>query len=482
MKLRIRTIFLIPVFGLMILFPIVAYVTFHVTANNYMQSLAKSELRHTLDTVLPIAQMTLVDIDESLPEEEILLMRKEQVRDFLKQVRAILRRDNTLSQLLVLGRDLDLNYPEEGELYEGLKEVQMYYQTMLRNSKDSVTFDAIDTISINEREFITYAIELKITEKSSRYLIAYSPMEDITEMLFASGRLILYITFAIALVVTIILVIVSKGISRPIEKLCYHTRQISNGSISKISEQSRVVEIVSLTREMNKMSERLRQSEEEQRTFYENIAHELRTPLMSIRGYAEGIACGTFADNREAGNIIVAQSMRLNDLAGELMTLSELENMDRAQELIQIPLGEFLTDLVRLTEGLAMQKGIAVNIHLESESRFEVWADEELLGKVGDNLLSNAIRYAKTRVDINVFEDNNNVHIRVSDDGEGITPEDMDNIFKRFYKGKGGSTGLGLSIVRAAATAMGGTVSAWNSDEGGAVFDVALRSCSRKDK
>ena len=104
----------------------------------------------------------------------------------------------------------------------------------------------------------------------------------------------------------------------------------------------------------------------------------------------------------------------------------------------------------------------------------QVLGDEELLGKVLDNLVSNAVRYAKTSVAVVVTEENRHIQISVLDDGAGIGESDLPHLFERCYKGPGGNFGLGLSIAQTAAKTMGGTLAAANRPEGGAAFVLTL--------
>ena len=91
-----------------------------------------------------------------------------------------------------------------------------------------------------------------------------------------------------------------------------------------------------------------------------------------------------------------------------------------------------------------------------------------------DNLLSNAIRYARSRVSIASRSKNGQILITVCDDGEGISPQDLPHVFERCYKGKSGHFGIGLAIAHSAATQMHGSLTAQNSPEGGACFTLTL--------
>ena len=110
------------------------------------------------------------------------------------------------------------------------------------------------------------------------------------------------------------------------------------------------------------------------------------------------------------------------------------------------------------------------------EQSIVAYGEEELLGKVLENLLTNAIRYAKTTVTISVKAEKRQIAISVADDGNGIDEKDLPHLFERCYKGKGGNFGIGLAIAHSAAEKMGGRLEAANQYKNGAVFTLALRA------
>ena len=110
------------------------------------------------------------------------------------------------------------------------------------------------------------------------------------------------------------------------------------------------------------------------------------------------------------------------------------------------------------------------------EQSITVYGEEELFGKVLENLLTNAIRYAKTTVKIFVKAEKEQVAISVLDDGDGIDEKDLPHLFERCYKGRGGNFGIGLAIAHSAVEKMNGQLEAANQYEGGAVFRILLKT------
>ncbi|MBQ7581771.1 MAG: ATP-binding protein, partial [Lachnospiraceae bacterium] len=120
-----------------------------------------------------------------------------------------------------------------------------------------------------------------------------------------------------------------------------------------------------------------------------------------------------------------------------------------------------------------MQKGILLRLE-NSESEPVAAGHEALVEKILDNLLSNAIRYANHEIVISAESRAGKVILSVADDGIGLSETDMAHVFDRYYKGRGGQHGIGLTIARTAAERMGGSLTAENRPQGGALFTLTL--------
>lgn len=213
-------------------------------------------------------------------------------------------------------------------------------------------------------------------------------------------------------------------------------------------------------------------SEQKLKRFFANASHELKTPLMSIQGYAEGLQTGVVKKDM-AADVILKQSDRMSSLVEELLYISKLESGDYVLDLEQVNVEELLFGCVSSIEAIAAEKNLMLDVTVGKKLP-GVKGDYSQLIKAVMNVLSNALRYAKSKVEIKAFAEKKYVNIKISDDGGGIDVEDMPNIFKRFYKGKNGNTGIGLSIAKDIITMHKGSISAQNSNEG-AAFTIKLR-------
>lgn len=260
---------------------------------------------------------------------------------------------------------------------------------------------------------------------------------------------------------------VAKSLSIPIANLSKNVKTFKSGDIVEIDEVSDWTEIVDLKNSINSMSKRLLEYDNAQKSFLLNASHELRTPLMSIGGYAEGIANGIFDEPQEMAGVILEESRRLNILVDKLLTLSRMENSVMSIE--QINLSDVIKDYVQKMHGYALKENINLNLYISNDELL-ILADDSMLAQAVINIISNCTRYAKTEVNINLFKERSQAVLRIKDDGTGISTNDLPHIFERFYRGKGGNLGLGLSISKTAIDCMNGTIKAYNHN--GAVFEI----------
>jgi len=218
--------------------------------------------------------------------------------------------------------------------------------------------------------------------------------------------------------------------------------------------------------------------------FVANVSHELRTPLTAIRGYAETLLEGALEDkenNRRFLEIIRAHSIRLNNIASDLLTLSELESGKAmaASEPVSVRLA--LESALHTVESEARIRNVAI-LPDRVDDAF-VMGDKVRLEQALINLLDNAVKFNRPGGEVHVIAgraEDNRVRLAISDTGIGIPSEDLSRIFERFYRvdkarsREMGGTGLGLAIVKHIIERMGGSVIAESQLGKGSTFTVVL--------
>ena len=210
---------------------------------------------------------------------------------------------------------------------------------------------------------------------------------------------------------------------------------------------------------------------ERQQTFFQNASHELKTPLMAIQGYAEGIQAGVM-DTGSAAEVILEESDRMTELVEELLDISKIDMGRQQLALSEMDIRELLYDSIRAVEPAAAAGGIAIVPDFPEEPVM-VSCDDTRLRRVVTNILSNGVRYARSELRLTCCADKRNVTIRIQDDGDGIATEDLPHIFDRFYMGKSGKSGIGLALTREIIHLHKGTIRARNGDTG-AVFEISI--------
>ena len=273
-----------------------------------------------------------------------------------------------------------------------------------------------------------------------------------------------------------------KRLTRPVRQAEEATRKISAGDLSArvpVTEQRNGDELSALMTSINTMAEVLERSKGVERQFLLSVSHDLRTPLTSIRGYAEAIADGALPDPAAGGAVILSEARRLERLVGDLLDLAKLESRS-------FSLRQERVDLVVVASATVdgfRPEAADVDITLElaaGDAPAIVSGDPDRLAQVAANLVQNAMKYARSQVRVSVETAGGWSRLSVSDDGPGIAADDLPHVFERLYvsrhqpQRKEVGSGLGLAIVRELVTAMGGTVQATAAEAGGACLAIVL--------
>ena len=210
---------------------------------------------------------------------------------------------------------------------------------------------------------------------------------------------------------------------------------------------------------------------ERQQTFFQNASHELKTPLMAIQGYAEGIQAGVM-DTGSAAEVILAESDRMTELVEELLDISKIDMGRQPLTLSETDIRELLYDSIRAVEPAAAASGITIAPDFPEEPVM-VKCDDTQMRRAVTNILANGLRYAHSQLCLTCRPDKRNVIIRIQDDGDGIAEGDLPHIFERFYMGKSGKSGIGLALTKEIIHLHKGTIRAYNGDSG-AVFEISI--------
>ncbi len=234
-------------------------------------------------------------------------------------------------------------------------------------------------------------------------------------------------------------------------------------------------EVDELAASFNRMSDRLATARDAERAVLLSVSHDLRTPLTSIRGYAEGIEDGT-VEPREAAGVVGREALRLERLVGDLLALARLSQGAMKVEREPVDLATVVREAEERLRPRAIEAGVEVRV--AGERAAPATADHGRALQVVSNLLENAIRVSPEGgvVELRAAPG----EVTVADQGPGIPVAEIPHAFERFRlreragRGSADGAGLGLAIVRELSEAMGGSVAVENLPAQGARFTVRL--------
>ena len=282
----------------------------------------------------------------------------------------------------------------------------------------------------------------------------------------------------------------ASRLSRPITEMNGIAKNMASGNL-----ESRVVnlprdEVGELGYNINQLAERLKQVEELRKKMTADVAHDLRTPLCTVRSYLEGMIDGVIPPSRENLDSLVEEILRLTALINDLQEVADADRTVRRLHIENFALVPFLEDSVKKLMPLYQEKGVSLALVKDGSKvtgDIQMSSDRKALTKILDNLLYNAYKFtsAGKRVFIGVeyrskISGGNVVEISVTDEGVGIPAADLPFIFERFYRTdqsrnrESGGFGLGLTIVKELTEALGGRVTVTSEVGKGSRFTVEL--------
>lgn len=240
-------------------------------------------------------------------------------------------------------------------------------------------------------------------------------------------------------------------------------------------------EITEVSLAFNNMAIQLQAARSREREFLMNVSHDLRTPLTTIRGYAEALDADQIEDDdlQRVAGVLHAETGRLSRLIEDVMLLARLEAREFTLRPEPVDLAAHMSEVVAGHRSRADAAGVTLEFLDEGVGVVEV--DPDRIAQVGANLVDNALRFTRRggTVNVSLRPAAGSVVLAVTDSGPGIDSEDLSRVFDRFFTAdrvpvRPDGSGLGLAIVRELVDAMGGSVEASSPATGGARFTVVI--------
>ncbi len=278
------------------------------------------------------------------------------------------------------------------------------------------------------------------------------------------NRSIFLAIFITGFLAFLVAVLFARRVSRPITAMNQIAKNMTAGNLNCRIGALPNDEIGELGVSLNSLAERLQQADQLRKKMTADVAHDLRTPLATVKSHLEGIIDEVIPASKGNLESLLEEINRLTELVDDLQAVAAADVTIRHFQNEPVELESFLKDIHAKMLPLFQEKQIIFSLTPVPPVILNI--DRNALSKIMQNLLSNAYKYtfAGKRVDINAFCFGHSVAITVSDEGIGIPAKDLPNIFERFYRTDesrnrdSGGFGLGLTIVKELVEAMGGSV------------------------
>ena len=299
------------------------------------------------------------------------------------------------------------------------------------------------------------------------YVFASAPADALAQTVKSNLSIYLYsVLGALALCLMIVWMMTERFV-RPLREMAAASRSFARGDFSARVRVKGKDEVAELGEAMNQMALSLSSVETMRRSFIANVSHELKTPMTTIAGFIDGILDGTIPQDKQEYymKIVSDEVRRLSRLVRAMLDLSRIDSGELKLNTSTIDLTEVACKVLVSSEQRIEQKHLSIT-GLEDCPHLEVRGDYDLINQVLYNLIDNAIKFTDDggNIHIRLYRANGRVYTAIRNTGDGIPPEEMPQIFERFYKSdrsrgldKSG-VGLGLYIVHTVVRLHGGEI------------------------
>ncbi len=288
------------------------------------------------------------------------------------------------------------------------------------------------------------------------------------------------ITFILGLILSWIL---SKQLSKPLVKIKEIANTMRMGNLNIRSNiKSNTTEIQELSNSINYLAETLQQQEALRKRLTSDMAHEIRTPITTLKTHVEAIIDGIWEPTEERLQVFYEELERLTNLVNNLRNISKLEKAETFVNKTNLNITKEIEKVVETFNPLYKKSGFKIVTKLDKD--VYGFIDKDKLKQIMHNLLSNSYKYLNEDglVKVSLSKEEDKIFIKVEDNGEGIPKEDLPHIFERFYRSDisrnkiTGGTGLGLTITKTLVEAHGGHIRVESKMGVGTKFIIEIKT------
>lgn len=298
---------------------------------------------------------------------------------------------------------------------------------------------------------------------------------------FEAPIVLMLITVSVSMIIgTALSAVASRAVIRPISDIQKAMKKVESGDFSvRVKRNETYGQIDELAQSFNKMVTELNSIEMFREDFINSFSHEFKTPIVSIRGFAQQLKKDSLSDERkqEYIDIIISESKRLTNLSSNILLLNKFENQHYITDTADFSLDEQIRTCILLLEKKWSKKNIDLDINLEP---LVFHGNQEMLSQVWLNIFNNSIKFSpeNTTISIRLFKKDSKIRIDIRDQGIGMDQHTLNHIFERFYQGdtarSSEGNGLGLPLVKRIIELCGGTIRVESQINKGTTFSVFL--------
>ncbi|KAI7256618.1 hypothetical protein KC345_g10955 [Hortaea werneckii] len=442
------------------------------------------ELRNA-NNMIPILMATAKQLPEDKKKgfrlgTDDYMTKPVDTEEMLLRIQALLRRSQIASaRKLVIGK-VHLDYDtltvtrDDDKQTLPQKEFYLLYKLLSYPERIFTRIQLMDEIWGMDSETTDTTVNVHINRLRKRFE-SYPEFELISDF----KVLTLIILIACIIIGTVTSGLASRRMLKSIRTFIDATNQLAGGDFSTRLRLNNPPEFKILSANFNRMADELGGIEILRTDFVNNFSHEFRTPIVSIKGFAEILKDDELSkdERNEYLDIVIEESSRLATLASNVLNLSKVEAQTILTDRLPFNVGEQIRQCVLLLHPKLTKKDISLQANVQD---YEVLGNKEMLSQVWLNLLDNAIKFTPEHgeIEISMRQDRINIEITFRDNGTGISAAALPRVFDKFYQQdtshSSAGNGLGLTIVRKITQLHGGTIRCDSVPMQGTTFTLLL--------
>lgn len=364
---------------------------------------------------------------------------------------------------------------ETGDSYDVFVTLEEYapYVECINKAFRGVTNHKKWADDVYEKTIITAAAPIKgAGQEVVGAILIIGKADDLADLVERSLSMIVASSIVALGISFIIVIIFATELSMPISRMRITALELASGNYKAKTGIKRDDELGDLAKTVDILSEKLLENDTLRKKldqmrldFFANVSHELRTPITVIRAYTETLADGVVKEEEKVHQYydrMLSECKSMERLVGDLLLLSKMQNPDFAIDREPVNLNQVFEDIIRSAGAIAEKKGIAIEVTKENPINM-ILGDYDRLRQMFMVILDNAIKFSEENKTVHIkIERSDKIIVSIKDEGIGIDPSDINNIFEKFYKSNlrqnASGTGLGLAIAKQIALKHNGSI------------------------